>query len=185
MLSPEASLLNTSRRSRLACVAVLALGAALAGCGNGGFQPVYGVNAATGERNSTKLRSVDFAPIPGRVGQRIRNELIFDRNSTGDAGPTTSRLDVTVSESVLTTLVNTRGDSSGQVYQLEARYKLIDMATKKTLFEGRSLGRAAFERFETGYANIRAREDAENRVARSVADDIRLRLAAYFTSSTQ
>ena len=181
MLSPEAHLWK--RTAGALVVAALCFG--VGACGNGGFQPVYGTNSSTGERTSEKIRSVEFAPIPGRVGQRIRNELVFDRTSAGDLTQATSRLDVTVSESVLTTLVNSRGDSSGQVYQLEARYKLIDIASKKTIFEGRSLGRAAFDRFETGYSNIRAREDAENRVARSVADDIRIRLAAHFATSTQ
>ncbi|MEQ1647350.1 MAG: hypothetical protein ABL898_02090 [Hyphomicrobiaceae bacterium] len=184
MLSPEAPVSKSEYRNpalRYSLIAAMCL--ALSGCGNGGLQPVYGVNAATGERTSDKLRTVEFAPIPGRVGQRIRNELVFDRNSAGGTSTNSSRLDVTITESVLTTLVNTRGDSSGQVYQLEARYKLIDLATKKPVFEGRSLGRAAFDRFETGYANIRARDDAENRVARTVADDIRLRIAAHFASS--
>jgi LPS-assembly lipoprotein len=185
MLSPEAPVppTNSRRRNAFRCVATAVVCLGLSACGNGGFQPVYGLNSATGERTADKLRTVEFAPIPGRVGQRIRNELVFDRNSAGSISTIASRLDVTITESVLTTLVNTRGDSSGQVYQLEARYKLIDLTSKKPVFEGRSLGRAAFDRFETGYANIRARDDAENRVARSVADDIRLRLAAHFASS--
>lgn len=158
-------------------------GVGLAGCGADGFQPLYGVTGST-TRASEKMSTVDIAPIPGRVGQRIRNELLFERSASGATAPASTRLDVAVSESILTSLVNAKGDSAGQIYQIEAKYKLVSLTDKKTIFEGRSLGRAAFDRFEAVYSNIRAREDAENRVAKTVADDIRTRLAAHLATKT-
>jgi LPS-assembly lipoprotein len=49
------------------------------------------------------------------------------------------------------------------------------------VFQGTSNARAPFERFESIYSNVRAREDAENRAARIVADDLKTRLAAYLS----
>lgn len=179
MSSPEAPLLK-----RLPVLLGLAAAAAvLGGCGQGGFQPLYGVTGSTARANE-KLSSVTIAPIPGRIGQRIRNELMFEKSASGVTSAATSRLDIAFSESILTSLVNAKGDSAGQIYQIEAKYKLIDLSTNKPLFEGRSLGRAAFDRFEAIYSNIRAREDAENRVAKSVADDIRTRVTAYLATSS-
>lgn len=179
MSSPEAPLLR-----KLPLLVGLAMAAmALTGCGPGGFQPLYGVTGSTTRANEM-MSTVEIAPIPGRIGQRIRNELLFERSSSGITAPTTTRLDIAISESILTSLVNAKGDSAGQIYQIEARYKLVDLSSKKPVFEGRSLGRASFDRFEAIYSNLRAREDAENRVARSVADDIRTRLAAHLATST-
>jgi hypothetical protein len=44
-----------------------------------------------------------------------------------------------------------------------------------------SHARAAFERFDSPDANVRAREDAENRVACAIADDLKTRLSAYLS----
>ena len=73
--------------------------------------------------------------------------------------------------------------------------KLIRIKDKKVVMEGTSWGRAAFERFTntstTGnnvavqytYSNVRARDDAENRAARVVADDLKTRMAIYFSGA--
>ena len=65
-------LLDRVRRG--AAVTALALGTmALAGCGGSGFQPLYGTTAS-GRQMTEVLSHVDVSTIPGRVGQRIRNE---------------------------------------------------------------------------------------------------------------
>jgi LPS-assembly lipoprotein len=40
-----------------------------------------------------------------------------------------------------------------------------------------------FERFESVYSNVRARKEAEDRAATTVAEDLRSRLAAYLSSA--
>jgi LPS-assembly lipoprotein len=91
--------------------------------------------------------------------------------------------------------VDVAGDSGGGIYLLQANFKLIRIKDKKVVFQGTSFGRAAFERFTntstTGnnvavqytYSNVRARDDAENRAARSVADDLNTRMAIYFSGA--
>jgi LPS-assembly lipoprotein len=133
---------------------------------------------------SDELASIEIAPIPGRVGQRIRNELIFQRDRGGAATATSGRrLDVVLKESVIQTMIDRTGNSGSQIYQLEATYRLVDTKTQKVAFEARSLGRVGFDRFESVYSNVRARDDAENRAARSVATDIKTRLSAYLSGA--
>lgn len=163
-------------RVTVACVALAA--ALLSGCGSGGFQPLY---ATGGGAAIQKLAEVDIAPIPGRVGQRVRNELIFDRSGAGDARAPMKRLEVRLSETLMTTLVQVDGNSTGQTYQVEAVYRIVDTATSKPEYEGRTVARASFERFQSIYSNVRAREDAENRAARSIASDIRTRVAVHLS----
>ena len=153
---------------------------AVGGCSSGeGFKPLYAT--ADGTTFDQRLATVEIANIPGRVGQRIRNELVFQRSTGSDAAPPERRLDIAITETLLTTLVDTTGASSSQVYQIEARYQLIDLNTKKKIFEGRSLGRGSFDRFASIYSNIRARQDAENRVAKSLAEDIRTRVITFMS----
>src|SRR5215510_878592 len=85
-----------SRRGLLRGLALLvACVPALSACGNGGFRPLYGATAS-GVGTQERLAQVDYAPIPGRVGQRIRNELIFESTGGGNPLPPTHRLEVVV-----------------------------------------------------------------------------------------
>jgi LPS-assembly lipoprotein len=153
----------------------------LAACGNGGIRPLYGATPS-GAGLQERLAQVDVATIPGRVGQRIRNDLIFLSTGGGQPLPPTHRLEVAIRESVITTLVRIDGDSLGQIYAVEASFQLISIKDKKVVLKGTSHARAGFERFQAIYSNVRARDDAENRAARTVADDLKTRVATYLSS---
>jgi LPS-assembly lipoprotein len=161
-------------------LAALAVTAAisLAGCG---IQPLYGTTAG-GSRLAAAMAGVDITPIPGRVGQRVRNELIFE--NTGGSGQTgsTYKLDIVIKESLTNELVKISGDAKSQVYQLDATFKLISNDGRVVL-EGKATSRAPYERFETIFSNVRARYDAEDRAARTVAESIKVRIAAYLSQS--
>jgi LPS-assembly lipoprotein len=174
----------TRRRWPLSLPLLLAAAVALSACGDAaGFRPLYGAGASGGNVNE-QLKQVDFSPIPGRVGQRIRNEMIFQTTGGGNPLPPTHRLEVVLSESLTSTLINVQGEAAGQVYSVQASFRLVDTKDKKVVFQGTAHARAGFERFESIYSNVRAREDAENRVARTIADDLKTRLAAYLSRAT-
>jgi LPS-assembly lipoprotein len=159
---------------------LLAVAPALAACGNGGLRPLYGATPS-GAGLQERFAQLDVAPIPGRVGQRIRNDLIFTSTGGGNPLPPSHRLEVTIHESVQSTLVKIDGDSLGQIYAIQASFKLISIKDKKVVLEGKSHARAGFERFQSIYSNVRARDDAENRAARTVAEDLKTRVAIYLS----
>ena len=176
------SRVTLSRRSLVrGLTLLLAATPALAGCGNGGIRPLYGATPS-GAGLQERMAQVDVATIPGRVGQRIRNDLIFLTTGGGQPLPPTHRLEVTIRESVISTLVRIDGDSLGQIYAVEASFQLISIKDKKVVLKGTSHARAGFERFQAIYSNVRARDDAENRAARTVADDLKTRVATYLSS---
>lgn len=180
MSSPEAPR-SRARAARLRAAGVgLALLCAplVAGC-EGGFRPLYGSAGFTAHADE-KLARVDIAPVPGRAGQRIRNELIFA--TTGGGGqqlPPLYRLEIAVKESITSTLVQRDGNTLGQVYNVDANFRLIRLDDKKIVLQGTSYGRAGFERFQSIFSNVRASGDAEDRAARTVATDLKSRLAAF------
>ena len=161
---------------------LLAAAPMLSACGNGGFRPLYG-ETPSGAGLQERLKQLDVAPIPGRVGQRIRNDVIFHAGGGGELLPPTHRLEVAINESVLTTLVKIDGDSLGQIYAVQASFKLISIRDKKVVLQGTSHARAGFERFQSIYSNVRARDDAENRAARTIAEDLKTRVAIYLSSA--
>jgi LPS-assembly lipoprotein len=158
-------------------VAVTALGS---GCG---WQPLYGPTASGAQLNDV-MRTVNISTVPGRVGQRIRNELIFVTTSGGESAEKMKyRLDIAVRESVINTTVERTGDPKGQVYQLYSQFKLVRIDDGKVVMEGHSNARAAYDKVDSVFADIRAKRDAEDRSARTISEAIRLRLAAYFSTS--
>lgn len=167
-------------RSLAIVLALCAGAAALAGCG---FQPLYGGTTAGGAKLAEVMSAVEIDPIPGRVGQRVRNELIFESTGGGYAAPQRYRLDIAIKESITDQLVQITGDATGQVYELNATYKLIDTSNGKVLLIGTAVSRAPYNRFQEIFANVRARYDAENRAARTVAESIKVRIAAYLSQS--
>lgn len=160
-------------------VFVLAFAPTLSGC-DAGFRPLYGASGV-GANVNDKLAQVSITQIPGRVGQRVRNELAFQSTGGTDAIEPTMRLEIAIRESVTSTLVRKDGDADGQVYNLEAAFSLIRIADNAVVLSGTSYSRAGFERFESIFSNVRAREDAENRAAKTVAEDLKSRLAAFLS----
>lgn len=166
----------------VALLVALMVGPLLAACGDAGFRPVH-ADLGGVTPTSEKLAKLQIAPIPGRVGQQLRNELIFQAN--GGAKPLSPeyRLDIAIREGVTSTLVRDTGDARGQVYSLSAKFKITRLSDKKVVLAGTSYGRAGFERFDSIYSNVRARRDAENRAANTVAVDMKARLAAFLAAS--
>ncbi|MBO0765686.1 MAG: hypothetical protein J2P50_14015 [Hyphomicrobiaceae bacterium] len=151
--------------------------------GDSGCRPLYAPDAS-GATAGDKLKDVDFAPIPGRVRQRIGNDLIFEGTGGGQAKTSAPRYLLQVvglQENLMSRFVDIQGRVSCATYAVQASFRLIDAKEKKVVFQGTSHARAAFESFDSPDATVRAREDAENRAARAIADDLKTRLAAYLS----
>ena len=165
--------------------AVILLGAVAAGGAGCGFQPLYGsgTTTASGARLSEVMSSVDVQPIPGRVGQKVRNELIFSNTGGGYAAKPKYKLRITLRESVVDQLVQISGDARGQVLVLSASFQLVDAANGQEIYLGSAVSRAALTRYQEIFANTRATYDAQNRAAREVAKSIQTQVAAVLATS--
>ncbi len=184
MGAPNEHKAGLNRRSVVRGVVMLtALAPLLAGCGASGFKPLHATSGFGGSGASEKLAKIQIAPIPGRVGQRIRNELLFQTTGGSAVADPRYRLEIAIRQTVARTLVQSDGESSGQIYNLDASYRLIDISEQKVVFEGKSYGRAGFERFESIYANVRARRDAENRAAATIGAELKTRLESFLAST--
>ena len=159
-------------------MAACALG--LAGCG---FQPLYGSATASGSRLGDVMAGIEITPIPGRVGQKVRNELIFASTGGNYAAPAHYKLNIALRESVTDQLVQITGNVTTQVYQLEATFKLVNAADGKVIAQGSAMSRAPFDRFQEIFANVRARYDAENRASKTVSESIRTQIAAQLANA--
>ncbi len=160
---------------------VCALSGALAGC----FQPLYAENSTTGgPALMDKMRDVEIVQIQGRLGNDLRNDLIFALTG-GEGNPKGAPLQmiITVDSSTSTALINSAsGLPENQIVRVTANWRIIKADDKKkaTVTEGAAIGSATIDTSDQRFANYSAQIDAEKRAARSVSDQIKAQLAAWF-----
>ncbi len=173
------SLRTVSRRA-----VVLAALLAVSGC----FEPMYGDRSigGTGASLRTALKDVEIAPIEGRVGQQLRNDIIFEL-SGGAGNPVGApfRLQLSVATSNFSAILDpASGLSQAETIALDVTYKLKDVANDKFVLTDKAIARVTVDSTNQRYARIRAIRDAENKAAQIVAEHIRSRIASYFLLKT-
>jgi LPS-assembly lipoprotein len=163
--------------------AALFLAVTLGGC----FQPLYGDLPLGRTSVRDALREVEVAPIDGRVPQELRNDLIFELTG-GDGNPIGApyRLNITVSSGIATPPIidPATGIAAVEIVSLNVTYRLLEVGSNKTVVNDRALARITVDRSLQRFARYRGVRDAENRAAKSVAEQIRARLASYFLTKS-
>jgi len=165
-------------------LAVLAAASTLGGC----FQPMYGQSTlfGAGAKLRDEMRQVEVLEIQGRVGQEIRNDLIFELTG-GQGNPVGApyKLAMTITSGSQTPLVDvTSGRATSETVVLDVTYRVLDVANDRVVLTEKALARISLDRSQQRYAAIRAVRDAQNRAAKLVAQQIRSRLASYFLTRT-
>jgi len=152
---------------------VASCAASLAGC----FQPMYG--GLEGQALVSDMRAIKVEPIPDRIGHYLGNELIFALNGTGASPDPKYRLVVSVRQRVQSPLVDTvSGRATSGMVVVDAEYRLMPVGGDVPVISGVAFATASYDRTSQRFANLRAARDAEIRTAKSLADQIRTRLAA-------
>jgi LPS-assembly lipoprotein len=148
---------------------------------SGCFQPLY---APTNGRDiRSELASISVAPIENRLGHYLATELSFGFNGGGAVVPIKYKLTVTVRERVQTPLIDTVGGrATAATVMVDADYKLTPVGGGDPVTQGTAFTAATYDRNSQRFANIRAAQDAEIRDAKTLADQIRTRIAASFAS---
>lgn len=152
----------------------------LAGCG---FRPMYlSGGDAPGEANvGAALGDIAVAPIPDRVGQLVRNDLIYLLSRAGHDSNAAYRLNVQLTESISELAVESTGFATRANLRLDARYTLVDQAGGKSLVSGRARAVSSYNIVESSFSTLTAQNAARGRTAARIAEDIRSRLGAYFS----
>lgn len=171
-------------------LAVVALAALTAGC----FQPMYAEHADGTPGLREKLAGVEIPPVEkpnasqdARIGVEIRNALAFKLYGTATGTAPTHRLVLRFVTSRFSLIINpATGLPTTENVGVDAQYNLIEIATNKSVMNGSTFARVpydlpgSYQRF----ARLRAFQDAEDRAAAEIADNIQTRLASFFVAGT-
>ena len=154
--------------------AILLLALPLGGC----FQPLYGEAVHPGL--AADMRAIAIAPIKERIGHYLGDDLLADFNGTGEAPEPKYRLTVTVTVNAATPTITSQLQTANAVTQTAAATYTLTLAGGGTaLLSGTATSVAVNDRTEDRYANLRAQRDGEIRMAKSLAQEIELHVAAY------
>ncbi len=180
----------SSARIRVAArlVAVAALAALTAGC----FQPMYAEHADGSPALRDKLMGIELPPVDkpnaspeARIGVDIRNALAFKLygNATGTAPTHKLVLKFQTTRSSLIVDPNT-GLPTTENVGIDAQFNLVDLATNKSVLTGTTFSRTSYDipGSYQRFARLRAFRDAEDRAADQIAENIKTRLASYFSA---
>ncbi len=163
---------RSSVRAALRGAAALCLVLALGGC----FRPIYAPQAGSDLRGD--MQSIAIDPVQGRFGHYLTEELRFLLNGSGDQPTPKYRLAITFTQAGQTALVDTvTGRATANSLSVRADYKLLPITGGAPVTEGYVISLADYDRGSNRFANVRAARDAEIRNAKTLADQIRTRLA--------
>src|SRR5436190_8378803 len=104
----------------------------LAGC----FQPMYAdrsLTGGTGPNLREAMRDVEIAKVDGRVGQEIRNDIIFEL-SGGEGNPAGApfRLNLQIATNSYNAIIDVQsGLPQNETVAIDVTYKLQDVANDK------------------------------------------------------
>src|SRR5579875_93134 len=159
--------------------AALACAVLLAGCG---FHPLN-ARQSNGDSTVARLSQVQIELIEDRRGQELRNDLLDRLNPDGQPGQPRYSLAVVIDEANTSVAIAKDASTIRNNLAITAHYKLTDLSTGKSLYEGYVNGLNSYAEITNSYSTIVGQKDAESRVLSSMADDISRRLALYFQRS--
>ena len=167
-------------RKPAARIALAALaGIALAGCT---VQPLYAPQPQASTAQSPALAAIYIEPVNERVGQELRNHLIFLLNG-GSGQPTNPAYNLVLKVSVaarnaaVVQVTTSDGEPTARTITVIARYTLSRSVDEEVVSRRKTIASASYDVSLQEFANARAARDAENRAAREAAEQLRALIA--------
>ncbi|MDU6673202.1 MAG: LPS assembly lipoprotein LptE, partial [Bradyrhizobium sp.] len=141
-----------------------------------------------------KLAGIELPPVDkpnaspeARIGVGIRNALAFKLYGTATGTAPTHKLVLKFQTSRSSLIVSqTTGLPTTENVGIDAQYNLVELATNKSVMTGTTFARTSYDipGSYQRFSRQRAFRDAEDRAAEQIAENIKTRLAAYFTAGT-
>ncbi|MGL4811291.1 MAG: LPS assembly lipoprotein LptE [Beijerinckiaceae bacterium] len=158
-----------------AAAAIVALG--VSGC----LRPLYGPTAG-GRDLPGELAAIDVKEIPDRVGHYLRSELIFMLDGSGEPKPKKYLVEIKPTVTQTTAVVDSvsaRADAASLIGT--ATYTLTPIGGGAAITSGTATMTTTYDRTAQRFGNVRAARDAEIRLAKALAEQIRNRLASVLS----
>lgn len=159
----------------LALPASLGAAASLSACG---FRPL--LQRVDGDNVRAKLAAVEVTGIGGRLGQQLRTALEDNLDPTSAGTPRRYELDIKLTNTNSALAIQLDNTITRTNLTLTAGFVLRDRENQEIVYRSTVQRVASFNVRRAPFATLTARQDAERRAAKEIADDIRTLLALHF-----
>jgi LPS-assembly lipoprotein len=156
-------------------ISLFCIGLLVSGCN---YRPLYGTSA-DGKGVAVALSAVAVEEQKTRAGQIVRNNLLSNLRGGAEAG---FMLRMSPEEKSQQVSALSGQKLARHRFNLKIKYELLSKQSSEVVTSGTSFSNVSYDTVEQPIADLKAAENARDRAAREVAEDIRLRLAAYFSA---
>jgi LPS-assembly lipoprotein len=157
---------------------ILSVGTVLLLCDCSSYRPLYGTTA-NGSNVADSLSAISVPVQRSRTGQLLRNNLLSGLDSSG-VSHYELRLAIAESSASVSALAGT--NLNRKRYSLSVHYDLVDLASGTALKSGTSFATVSYDTVREPVADLQAADNARDRAADEVSQDLRVRVAAYLSS---
>jgi LPS-assembly lipoprotein len=165
--------MSSPDQGRRAVLAALLLALSAAAC-----RPMY-ADLGGGRTVADELAAIDVEEVHGLLGHYLDEELSF--LLTGGQPPPASRyrLAITVTERAQTPVADvSTGRAQAATIIVDAKFTLTRISDGTEVMKGLATGSASYDRLNQRFAGLRAGRDAEIRISKLLAEQIKTRIAA-------
>jgi LPS-assembly lipoprotein len=162
-------------------IAPLLLCLGLAACG---FEPLYGEHGTENTAVTADLAAIRIEAIPDRIGQKMYNLLYERLTPDGKADVPKYSLRVRIRETVEELLYERDETATRANVTLRVDYELRRIEDDELIAKGTSRSTSGYDiqSVSSIYATLVSKDDARDRNARAISDDIRTRMAVALSS---
>jgi len=154
--------------------ALLFICLALGACG---FEPLYGENRGDDTTVTASMAAIRIEAIPDRIGQKMYNMLHERLTPEGRIEEPRYSLRVRLRESNDELLYERDETATRANLTIRADYELRRIEDDEVIAKGTSRATSSYDILSSQYATVVSEDDARERTARVVSDDIRTRVA--------
>jgi len=160
-------------------IGALLVAGLMAGCG---FRPLHGGSSpGVADGTSQELALIAVAPIKDRLGQELHNQLLDLLSPRGRPRKPIYTLHVDLSQSIQLLAVRKSEFATRANLSAAASFSMTDARGGKTIFEGQSLAVTSFDVLSSEFGTLTAEKDAGRRAVTDLAQDMRNRIAVFFS----
>jgi len=146
----------------------------LAGCG---YHPLYGRHGADNASSVDEMALIRIEAIPDRIGQQMYNMLRERLNPYGKPEQPKYALSIALTETHENLFLEKDETATRANLTLKASFILRRLDDNSIVVSGSSRSVGSYDILSSQFASVVSEEDARERTARAISDDIRTRLA--------
>ena len=161
--------------------ALLFICLALGACG---FEPLYGEHRGDSTTVTADMAAIRIEAIPDRIGQKMYNMLHERLTPEGGIEEPKYSLRVRLRETDEELLYERDETATRANLTIRADYELRRIEDDEVIAKGSSRATSSYDILSSQYATLVSQDDARERTARVVSDDIRTRVAVALSAET-